>query len=122
MTEHYDVGLSFAGEDREFVDGVADALRTSDLRFFYDKNEQVRLWGADLIRELFKVYREQCRYTVIFISEHFAKSTDVNEQATLKKSPAFPVMVKLYRCIQPVIAVFDLSFRVDRKFPIPCYQ
>ena len=27
----FDVALSFAGEDREYVDGIADRLRTADL-------------------------------------------------------------------------------------------
>ena len=32
----YDVALSFAGEDRKYVEAVADYLRSRDIRVFYD--------------------------------------------------------------------------------------
>lgn len=35
----YDVCLSFAGEDRDFVDKVAEDLRVSGCRVFYDRFE-----------------------------------------------------------------------------------
>lgn len=53
MTENepvfdYDVALSFAGEDRGYVQQVADALRRAGIRVFYDVFALVDTWGADL--------------------------------------------------------------------------
>lgn len=72
-TLEYDVALSFAGEDREYVEQVAKVLRDKDCRFFYDEYERVSLWGKDLYTHLTDVYRKRARYTIMFISEHYAK-------------------------------------------------
>ena len=68
----YEIVLSFAGEDREYVEAVAQFLRTNDVSCFYDKYEDVTLWGKDLVEHLDKVYRS-ARYCVMFISEHYSK-------------------------------------------------
>jgi hypothetical protein len=44
----YDVCLSFAGENREYVEATAAELRKRGVRVFYDKYEQAELWGKDL--------------------------------------------------------------------------
>lgn len=69
----YDVGLSFAGEDREYVEEVATTLKAYGVDVFYDDFERAALWGKDLYEYLDSVYRAQCRFCVVFISEHYAK-------------------------------------------------
>jgi len=69
----YDVALSFAGEDREYVDQVANYLRRKGVNVFYDKYEKVDLWGKDLYEHLSDVYQNKARFTVIFISRHYAE-------------------------------------------------
>ncbi len=39
----YDVCFSFAGEDREYVEQVADTARSKGIRVFYDMYEEVDL-------------------------------------------------------------------------------
>jgi hypothetical protein len=68
----YDVALSFAGEDRAYVEQVASALRGVGVKVFYDGYEQADLWGKDLFVHLQDVYQRQARYTVIFVSKHYA--------------------------------------------------
>lgn len=46
----YDVCLSFAGEDRDYVRRVANELQHHGVRSFYDEHEQAQLWGKKLIR------------------------------------------------------------------------
>lgn len=41
----YDIALSFAGEDREYVDIVANTLHQLGVKVFYDKYEEADLWG-----------------------------------------------------------------------------
>ncbi len=53
----YDVALSFAGEDREYVAQVAAALRENGVRVFDDKYEVATLWGKDLYTHLHDVYK-----------------------------------------------------------------
>lgn len=73
VTPTYDVALSFAGEDRAYVQEVADGLRRSAIRVFYDEYEQVALWGKDLYSHLDWVYRKASRFCVLFISDHYAR-------------------------------------------------
>jgi hypothetical protein len=72
MVASYDVCLSFAGEDRAYVDRVASALRARDVRVFYDKYEEAELWGRDLYQHLDDVYRNRASYCVIFVSAAYA--------------------------------------------------
>lgn len=48
----YDVALSFAGENREYVEDVAVFLKSRGLSIFYDKFEQADLWGKNLYDHL----------------------------------------------------------------------
>ena len=68
----FDVCLSFAGEQREYVESVAKYLKESGIEVIYDDFERVELWGKDLYQYLSSVYSEKCRFCVIFASKEFA--------------------------------------------------
>jgi hypothetical protein len=68
----YEIVLSFAGEDREYVERVAAYLRERDVRCFYDRYENVTLWGKDLGEHIHKVY-SSARFYVMFISRSYAE-------------------------------------------------
>lgn len=68
----FDVALSFAGENREYVAGIANQLRARGVKVFYDEYEQATLWGKDLYEHLDDVYQRAARYCVLFVSEHYA--------------------------------------------------
>lgn len=71
----YDVCLSFAGENREYVEWIAGQLRDRGVRVFYDKFEETELWGKDLYEHLDRVYRQAARFCVLFVSEHYARKS-----------------------------------------------
>jgi hypothetical protein len=68
----YEIVLSFAGEDREYVEKVAAILRSNDVSLFYDDYEEVTLWGKNLTEHLHNVYSSSARFCVMFISVHYA--------------------------------------------------
>jgi len=68
----YEVVLSFAGEDRDYVERVAEILRANEVSLFYDDYEEASLWGKNLVEHLQKVYSGSARYCVMFISKHYA--------------------------------------------------
>ncbi len=70
--EACEVVLSFAGEDREYVEKVAETLKDNDVSLFYDNYEESSLWGKNLTEHLHKVYSGSARYCVMFISKHYA--------------------------------------------------
>lgn len=67
----YDFALSFAGEDRAYVEKVAELLRENGTTVFYDLHVQADLWGANLYEHLTEVYRDRARFVVLFASQHY---------------------------------------------------
>ena len=74
LQQSYDVVLSFASEDRKYVQTVAKYLRSKGVKVFYDTFEQVGLWGKDLAEHFDFVYQHAGQYCIIFISKHYAES------------------------------------------------
>ena len=68
----WDVALSFAGAQRDYVEQVAQALRARGVRCFYDADEQVELWGKNLAEALPAIYGEQAAVVVVFVSAEYA--------------------------------------------------
>lgn len=73
MKYYYDVVLSFAGEDREYVEECADILTALGIKVFYDSYEQDVLWGKDLYTFLADIYSNKARYAIVFVSQHYVK-------------------------------------------------
>lgn len=89
VSPEFDVALSFAGEDRKYVEEVASVLRQMGFRVFYDKYEAISLWGKDLYAHLGQIYLNRARYTVIFISKHYKKKLWTNHERESAQARAF---------------------------------
>ena len=89
QTYDYDVALSFAGEDRPYVEDLASFLREIGIKVFYDRYEEVDLWGKDLYSHLDDVYRNKARYCVMFISEHYQRKLWTNRERESAQARAF---------------------------------
>lgn len=85
----FDVALSFAGEDRAYVEEVAKCLKAAKINVFYDRYEEATLWGTNLYDHLQDVYRNQSRYCIMFISENYAKKLWTNHERQAAQSRAF---------------------------------
>ena len=69
----YDVTLSFAGEDRKYASKLAAQLGEAGYSVFYDEDESADLWGKNLQEHFAKVYKDDARFCVMFLSEHYAR-------------------------------------------------
>lgn len=67
MKYYYDVVLSFAGEDREYVEECADILTALGIKVFYDSYEQDVLWGKDLYTFLADIYSNKANDMQLFL-------------------------------------------------------
>lgn len=85
----YDVVLSFAGEDRKYVEKVASFLKKSGIKLFYDNYEDVNLWGKDLYQHLDNVYQNKGKYAVVFISDAYAKKLWTSHELKSAQARAF---------------------------------
>lgn len=87
--QDYDIALSFAGEERDYVDRVANLLKERGVRVFYDLFEEADLWGKDLYVHLSEVYHKRARFTVMFISEAYASKLWTNHERKSAQARAF---------------------------------
>jgi hypothetical protein len=98
----YDIALTFAGENRAYVEPIAQQLREAGVRVFYADFEQGRLWGEDLYVFFDAVFRKKARHALMFVSAayvekhwpmHEAKS--VQARALEKADSPYLLPVKL---------------------------
>ena len=80
MKFKYEVTLSFAGEDRNYAEEVAKCLKTNGVEVFYDKFEEVDLWGKNLFEYFAKIYHNDSRFCVMFTSIHYANKAWTNHE------------------------------------------
>jgi len=76
----YDVALSFAGENHDYVEKVAENLVQFGVTVFYDRFETVNLWGRDLAEHLGEFYSKDAHFVVIFTSHAYANKAWPNHE------------------------------------------
>lgn len=84
----YDVALSFAGEQRWYVDLVNSELKALGVTTFYDEDWRVELWGKDLNEAFTEIYSEQAKSVLMFISKEYVEKiwTRVERRAALSRA------------------------------------
>lgn len=87
----YDVALSYASEDGDYVAKVAAALKERNITVFdyRDEEQAVATWGMDLYQCLSDIYSKLARYTVAFISEHYVKKGWTTHEMQSAQASAF---------------------------------
>ncbi len=91
MIKHteFDIALSFANEDRDYVEKVANILRAKGIKIFYDRFEEANMWGKNLYDYLSDIYLNKALYTIMFISESYNKKIWTNHERQAMQSRAF---------------------------------
>ncbi len=85
----FDVALSFAGENRAYVEEVANSLKIRGIKVFYDVFEETNLWGKNLYEYLSEIYQNRARYTVMFISDFYNQKLWTNHERASMQARAF---------------------------------
>lgn len=83
----YDLAVSFAGEQRDYVKGVVRGLG-DDLSVFYDEDEKAKLLGENLIDLLTDLYQNKAKYVAMFVSAAYAEKmwTNVERQSAMARA------------------------------------
>lgn len=71
ITRKYDVALSFAGENRVYVEQIATHLKSKKISVFYDNHNKTSLWGKDLYQHLNIIFKELAKCCVVFVSKYY---------------------------------------------------
>lgn len=69
----FDVALTFAGEDRSFVEKLKECLESQGYSVFYDFDYQHDILGQDVEEYLKPIYSKECRYVVAVIGEMYGR-------------------------------------------------
>lgn len=97
MSYEYDVALSFAGEQRDYVREVAKVLAEEyDLRVFFDEFEEEKLWGKNLYDYLYEIYSQKSKYVIIFVSKEYKEKIWTNHERQAAQEKAFQLKNKEY--------------------------
>lgn len=73
MEYQYDVCFSFASEQLAYVEKVYSVLRSKNIKVFFDRasDNEVELWGSNLLEHFYNVYKKMSRFCVMFISKEY---------------------------------------------------
>lgn len=85
----YDIALSFAGEDRDYVEIIAKKLKDKGIDVFYDKFQTAELWGKDLYQYLNNIYKNEAQYCIVFISKSYQKKVWTKHELSSAQNKAF---------------------------------
>ena len=88
-TIKYDIAISFAGEDREYVRDLVDKISSKDLTVFYDEFEEDNLWGKDLYEYLSDVYSKQAQFCIMVLSKNYIKKNWTRHERKAAQARAF---------------------------------
>ena len=69
----YDLAVSYASEQRPYVERFVKRLQSLNLFVYYDRNEQRQMVGKILDQELHKIYIQTSKHCVIFLSDAYIK-------------------------------------------------
>lgn len=73
FNSRYDFALSFAGENRNLAEPLAQQLLSREISVFYDRNEQHRILANDVEEYLAPIYRSESRFVVPLLSNDYPK-------------------------------------------------
>lgn len=80
-TSTYQAALSFAGEQRQYVEDVARCLQSRGVSVFCDGFETTQLWGKNGAEALHEAFAQRAAYVVMFVSRSYvAKAWPTHER------------------------------------------
>lgn len=84
----FDVAVSFAGENRWFVEEVVQRIKDAGFQVFYDEDQKHEMWGEELTEFFPDVYERRSRFVVMFISKDYASKawTNLERRSVLLKA------------------------------------
>lgn len=86
----YEVALSFAGKQRDYVRNVAEVLKTNGVNFYFDEYDEIEMWGKFMPDHFQKVMGDKSKYAVVFISKEYKENFYTNlERMTMLTSDLF---------------------------------
>jgi len=93
---HFDIAISFAGEDRSTAEKIANMLKDHGLIVFFDDDQQAELLGENLYEYLIDVYKNRASYCVVLISQYYLNKRWTRHEWSAAQARAFEQFDKSY--------------------------
>lgn len=93
---HFDIALSFAGEDRKMAQELAHLLKSVGLIVFFDDDQQAELLGENLTEYLVDIYKNRASYCVVLLSEHYVQKRWTRHEWRAAQARAFEQFDQAY--------------------------
>jgi hypothetical protein len=86
----YQVAMSFAGEQRAYVEQVVRSLQSFGIAVFYDDDNKVQMWGKDGVEFFHQIFSAETAYVIMFVSQEYVskKWTKHERRSALSKAIA----------------------------------
>ena len=69
----YDIAVSYASEQEEFVSRVVKVLRMENKKVFFAPEDEKEYKAKDMFEEFYQIYRYRSKFVVCFISKEYLK-------------------------------------------------
>lgn len=87
-TYKYDFALSFAGEDRNVVTMISDALNEKKINVFYDEYYEADMIGKKLSKYFQNKFGSETKFVVVFISKYYPIKDWTNFEFSIARDEA----------------------------------
>lgn len=71
MSTVYTIAVSYASEQRYYVEKFVNFFIEKNINIYYDRNEQAQMLGTLLHEKLQEIYTEDTYYRIIFLSKDY---------------------------------------------------
>lgn len=71
--KNYDVAVSYASEQRSYVERFVKRLQSHKMSIYYDRDAQAQMVGMILDQKLHKIYIQESKHCVLFLSHEYIK-------------------------------------------------
>jgi hypothetical protein len=88
VLQHYDVAISYAGEDVAIARELAEEMGRLGSGTFFAPYHKASLWGRSLNEELKVTFGERATYVLVLVSKHYAVKDFTNFEFTIARDEA----------------------------------
>jgi len=86
--DHYDVAISYAGEDTVIAEELANAMKAVGVTVYIALERQSDLWGKDLETEFRRVFGPKATFVVVLVSQHYPHKDFTDFELTIARDEA----------------------------------
>lgn len=86
MNYKYDIAISYANEQLQYVERVKNYLTQNGLKVFFAPEHQPAIMGSNIITTLSDVYLKECKHILVFYSKEYSNKSIPRNEVDFGKS------------------------------------